>query len=459
MAYVAVFEELRKNADNKEGFLHFAGILEKMSDGIKSSKIDNPKISAEVTRTSGILKNVVNVGNNLTKEEGGGELLLGGNLKSIIFERAERAYDLQQELKGELAKYLDENNTNIFDHNGVLRDGVNLPNFLKRVDIEALGVEGFLPKQFENTKGQQGLVSTKDFLTALRIDENNVDDFRKQVKSEKDRFARGIKDRKESLRRNKLQSANAKEQLGIKILKISGVSEGQINRIMQNPDAKKAIIKRAENAFENLRIDLEEMNIIGIDEALKDIDNKALQGEIERQSKEFVAQVGRVSSRSLDGQDMREKEHLHDRYQTKANKMDGVEFDKNAEKALEYEKTKDERRMGKTLAYNLYRKPANLLNKAFTDDKPFFTPAKTAFAGLVALVVLAPPLGAIVGISLMCKAAKNKFYDGSKLQEQINEKYYNKPPEKFDSQQLEQITVKGLSQDVKNQYQTFDSQE
>ena len=144
-----------------------------------------------------------------------------------------------------------------------------------------------MPKQFKNTKGQQGLVSIKDFLTALGIDENNVDDFRKQVKSEKDRFARGIKDRKKSLRRNKLQSANAKEQLGIKILKISGVSDGQINRIMQNPDAKKAIIKRAENAFENLRIDLEEMNIIGIDEALKDIDNKALQGEIERQSKEF----------------------------------------------------------------------------------------------------------------------------------------------------------------------------
>jgi len=79
MAYVAVFEELRKNADNKEGFLHFAGILEKMSDGIKSSKINNPKLSAEVTRTSGILKNVINAGNNLTKEEG--ELLIRWKFK------------------------------------------------------------------------------------------------------------------------------------------------------------------------------------------------------------------------------------------------------------------------------------------------------------------------------------------------------------------------------------------
>lgn len=243
MAYVAVFEELRKNADNEKGFLHFVGILEKMSDGMKLSKIDNPKLSAEVTRKNAILKNVENANNNLTREQA--ESLMRGNSKSIIFERAERAYDLQQELKGELAKYLAESNTNIFDHNGDLIEGVNLPNFLKRVDIEELGVEGFLPKQFENIKVHQCLVSTKGFLTALGVDKNNVDDFKKQVKSEKDIFSRKIKDRNKSLRRNKLQSANAKEQLGIKILKISGVSEEQINRIMQNPDARKAISKRA----------------------------------------------------------------------------------------------------------------------------------------------------------------------------------------------------------------------
>jgi len=142
MAYVAVFEELRKNVDNEKGFLHFAGILEKMSDGIKSSKIDNPKINAEVTRTSGILKNVENAGKNLTREDT--ELLIRGNSKSIIFDRAERAYDLQQELKTELAKYLAENSVNLFDHKGDLIEGVNLPNFLKIVDIEQLGVKGFL---------------------------------------------------------------------------------------------------------------------------------------------------------------------------------------------------------------------------------------------------------------------------------------------------------------------------
>ena len=265
--------------------------------------------------------------------------------------------------------------------------------------------------------------------------------------------------RKESLRINKLQSANAKEQLAIKILKVSGVSEGQINRIMQNPDAKFAIVKRAEKAFENLGVNLEEMNVIGIDETLKNIDNKALQGEVEKQSKELVAQVGRVASMSIDGQDMREKENLHEKYQAKANKMDGATFDKNAEKALEYEKTKDERGTGETLAYNLYRKPADLLNKLFTADKPIFTPGRTALVGLVALATMPPPAGAIVCAYLMCKAIKNQFYDGSKLEEWVNEKFYNKPPQKFDSQELEQVTVKGLSQDVKAQYSTVNQEQ
>ena len=255
MAYVAAFQELRKNADDEESFLHFTGILKKMSDGVKSSIIDNPQISAEITRTNGILKNVENAGSNLTREKA--EALIGENSKSIIFERAERAYDLQQELKKDLTKYLAENNVKIFDHNGLLIEGVNLPNFLRRVNAEELGVEGFLPKQFESLKGKQGLVGVKDFLTVLGIDKTNIADFKRDVESEKDKFAQELKDRKESLRINKLQSANAKEQLAIKILKVSGVSEGQINRIMQNPNAKFAIVKRAEKAFENLGVNLE----------------------------------------------------------------------------------------------------------------------------------------------------------------------------------------------------------
>ena len=58
MEYVAAFEELRKSADNKHAFLHFTGVLEKMSEGIKSLEVENPKVMGELTRATGILKNV-----------------------------------------------------------------------------------------------------------------------------------------------------------------------------------------------------------------------------------------------------------------------------------------------------------------------------------------------------------------------------------------------------------------
>lgn len=82
------------------------------------------------------------------------------------------------------------------------------------------------------------------------------------------------------------------------------------------------------------------------------------------------------------------------------------------------------------------------------DDKPFFTPAKTAIAGLIALAVLAPPLGAIVGVALMCKAAKNLLYDESKLQNWVNDKLFEKPEEKdsiINTEALEKVNLKSLT--------------
>ncbi|RST70231.1 hypothetical protein [Candidatus Aquarickettsia rohweri] len=358
-------------ADNKDAFLHFVGILEKMSDGVKSLEVENPEIMGELNRASGILQNVEYAFSNLTEVEK--RDLLGGNSRSIIFDKAEEAYNLQQVLKKELVKYLVNNNVNIFDHKGDLIEGVNLPNYIKFNAKDELN--GFLPGQFEDVRNQEGLVKVKDFLGALGIDDKNIGQFKDQVQKEKDRYTREIISRNESRRMNKLQSANAKEQLAVKILKVAGISEGQIARIMQNPKAKSAIIKRSEQAFENLGIDLEQLNIIGVEEALKEIDNQALQAELEKQSKELIAQIGRVDSRSLDGQDMRGKEYLHEKYQNKTDKMTGAQFDKNAEKALEYEKSKDDRGKGSTLAYNMYRKPADALNKFLTNDgKPVLKP-------------------------------------------------------------------------------------
>ncbi|EDV18732.1 predicted protein [Trichoplax adhaerens] len=426
MAYVATFEELRKNADNRDAFLHFAGVLEKMSDGVKSLEVENPEIMGELNRASGILKNVEYAEKNLTEVEK--RDLLRGNSRSIIFDKAEEAYQLQNNLKENLAKYLAKNNINIFDHNGDLIEGINLPNYIKFNAKDEL--KGFLPEQFEDVRNQEGLVKVKDFLGALGIDERNIGQFKDQLQKEKDRYRREIISRNESRRMNKLQSANAKEQLAIKILKVSGVSEGQINRIMKNPKARSAIIKRSEQAFENLGIDLEQLNIIGVEEALSEIDNQALQAELEKQSKELIAQIGRVDSRSLDGQDMRGKEHLHEKYQNKTNKMTGAQFDRNAEKALEYEKSKDGRGLAKTFTHKVYRG----LAKTFTHK---------IYRGLAGSLN-----------KFLTNNAKQKLYDGSKLQEWVNEKFYKKAPEKFDFQELEQVTTQGLVQDVKNQYQT-----
>ena len=212
---------------------------------------------------------------------------------------------------------------------------------------------------------------------------------------------------------------------------------------------KEAIMKRAENTLKSLGVNEKDLATIGPTNALSKVKNEDLQNQIKNQSEELIAQVGRVSSKSMDSQDMRGKENLHEKYQDKASKLDKTTFNKNVEEALNYEKTKDDRGKIGTLAYNtFFRKPLQLLDAMRpVDDKPFFTPAKTALAGLVALAMLAPPLGAIVGIALMCKAAKNQIYDGTKLQNWVNEKWFDKPPEKesiIDKGALEEVSVKNL---------------
>ena len=64
----------------------------------------------------------------------------------------------------------------------------------------------------------------------------------------------------------------------------------------------------------------------------------------------------------------------------------------------------------------------------------------------MALAVLAPPLGAIVCGFLMCKAAKNQFYDGSKLQSWVDEKFFKSPEKEsiVDKGALEKVNVKSL---------------
>ncbi len=153
-----------------------------------------------------------------------------------------------------------------------------------------------------------------------------------------------------------------KEQVARNILKVAKVSDEQINHIMNAQDsaAKTAIMKRAEIA-------LDEMGVRDV-ASFQKVKDKDLQSAIETQSKEFIAQIGRAGSWSIDSWDMRGKKGLHEKYTKKANKMKPADFDKNAIKALKYEKSKDERSWWKSFAYNsLYRKALQFLNLIKTE--------------------------------------------------------------------------------------------
>ncbi|MFQ3307475.1 MAG: hypothetical protein ACI8ZF_000727 [Candidatus Midichloriaceae bacterium] len=249
---------------------------------------------------------------------------------------------------------------------------------------------------------------------------------------------------------DKKRYGELKEELAKTILKVSGVSEKQIDEIMQNPKAKAAIMKRVDNVLDDLKITKDTF----VKKGLSDVKEADLQGAIEKEAKEVIAQVGRVGSKSLDGRDMRGKAELHEKYQEKANKMDASKFDKNAEKALEFEQDKDERGMGNTLLYNMFiRKPADLLNKLIGGEEPVISPAKTACLGIIAMVFLAPPAGLIIGGLLLLKAAKDEFYEGSKLQKFVDKHILGVPDEKFKSEELEKVTVNGLMENISRGYE------
>ena len=136
-------------------------------------------------------------------------------------------------------------------------------------------------------------------------------------------------------------SNDLKEQLARNILAVAKVSPEKITDIMVNPkmaNAKEAIMKRAENTLKSLGVNEKDLATIGPTNALSKVKNEDLQNQIKNQSEELIAQVGRVSSKSMDSQDMRGKENLHEKYQDKASKLDKTTFNKNVEEALNYEK-------------------------------------------------------------------------------------------------------------------------
>ena len=470
--FVNAFDKMKEKGSDPTEFQKYYKNVQSLSRRLDLHEVENPELRQNLEKSNGIFNNFNRVYN---KTHGKSSDVFGDiseieapNKEGIgeMLGKAEEAYELQQELRLELAKHIALNKIPVFGENGEVSekiDDLEVGNIFKGKALNE-GISDYLNKNCKDLiTGQDEIVKLNKVFHALGIDGQNMDNFKKLIAQEKAKIdTKSVKTDQQKVQQPTVETVSdspksqakptlntVKEQMARNILAVAKVNPTVIDKIMNNPEmakAKEAIMKRADNALTNLGVDTK--NEFGLTTKLASIKDDALQNQVEAQSKGLIAQVGRVSSWSIDGQDMRGKENLHEKYQDKASKLDKGTFDKNVVEALEYENSKDGRGKLETFAYNtFFRKPLQLLDAMRpVDDKPFFTPGKTALVGLVALAVLAPPLGAIVCGFLMCKAAKNQFYDGSKLQSWVDEKFFKSPEKEsiVDKGALEKVNVKSL---------------
>ncbi|MBY0581183.1 MAG: hypothetical protein K2P53_05840, partial [Rickettsiales bacterium] len=402
--FVNAFDKMKEKGSDPAEFQKYYDNVQKLSLQADLLGVENPELRQSLEKSNGIFDNFNRAYKAPNKDTSNIGEMLG---------KAEKAYELQQELRLELAKSIALNKIPVFDEKGQVSEKIGdleVGNIFKGKKLPE-GILEYLDKDL--IKGESEKVKLNKMFDALGINELNIDNFKELIAKEKAKIdIDSVKAQKVQPSTVKLDDApggeklqakptlsSVKEQMARNILAVAKVDPAVIDKIMNNPEmakAKEAIMKRADNALTNLGVDTK--NESGLTTRLASIKDDALQNQVEAQSKGLIAQVGRVSSWSIDGQDMRGKENLHEKYQDKASKLDKGTFDKNVVEALEYENSKDGRGKLETFAYNtFFRKPLQLLDALRpVDDKPFFTPGKIAIAGFVAM--LFPPGGTILGI-------------------------------------------------------------
>ena len=476
--FVNAFDKMKEKGSDPTEFQKYYKNVQSLSRRLDLHEVENPELRQNLEKSNGIFDNFNRVYSKAPNKD---TLIV-----SEMLGKAEEAYELQQELRLELAKHIALNKIPVFGENGEVSeeiDNLEVGNIFKGKALNE-GISEYLSKNCNDLiTGQDEIVKLNKVFHALGIDGRNIDNFKELIAQEKAKIdTKSVVIEQQKVQQPTVKTvsdspklptkptlSSVKEQMARNILAVAKVNPAVIDKIMNNPEmakAKEAIMKRADNALTNLGVDTK--NELGLTTKLASIKDDALQNQVEAQSKGLIAQVGRVSSWSIDGQDMRGKENLHEKYQDKASKLDKGTFDKNVVEALEYENSKDGRGKLETFAYNtFFRKPLQLLDALRpVDDKPFFTPGKTVLAGLVAMAVFAPPLGAIVCGFLMCKAAKdagvfkvagdlfNRAVEGANFiveyfsgKEDFFGKDYFKSPEKesiVDKGVLEKVNVKSL---------------
>ena len=490
--FVNAFDKMKEKGSDPAEFQKYYKNVQRLSMQADLLEVKNPELRQSLEKSNGIFDNF----NSVYSKTYGKSSDVFGDISEIeapnkedigeMLGKAGEAYELQQELRLELAKHIALNKIPVFGENGEVSekiDDLEVGNIFKGKALNE-GISEYLSKNCNDLiTGQDEIVKLNKVFHALGIDGRNIDNFKELIAQEKARIdTKSVVIEQQKVQQPTVKTvsdspklptkptlSSVKEQMARNILAVAKVNPAVIDKIMNNPEmakAKEAIMKRADNALTNLGVDTK--NELGLTTKLASIKDDALQNQVEAQSKGLIAQVGRVSSWSIDGQDMRGKENLHEKYQDKASKLDKGTFDKNVVEALEYENSKDGRGKLETFAYNtFFRKPLQLLDALRpVDDKPFFTPGKTVLAGLVAMAVFAPPLGAIVCGFLMCKAAKdagvfkvagdlfNRAVEGANFiveyfsgKEDFFGKDYFKSPEKesiVDKGALEKVNVKSL---------------
>ena len=478
--FVNAFDKMKEKGSDPAEFQRYYENVRKLSLPLDLHEVKNPELKESLEKSNGIFDNF----NRVYNKTYGKSSDVFGDTREIeapdkehiidMLGKAEKAYELQQELRLELAKHIAINKIPVFDEKGQVSekiDDLEVGNIFKDKALGG-GVSGYLNKHFNDLiKEQSEKVKLNKVFNALGIDGLNTGNFKKLIAQEKDKIDREKVVKKPTVKLDTVNTdiksqakpklgnvpgggelptkptlSSVKEQMARNILAVAKVHPAVIDKIMNNPEmakAKEAIMKRADNALTNLGVDTK--SEFGLTTKLASIKDEALQNQVEAQSKGLIAQVGRVSSWSIDGQDMRGKENLHEKYQDKASKLDKGTFDKNVVEALEYENSKDDKGKLETLAYNtFFRKPLQLLDAMIpVDDKPFFTPGKTALVGV--MVMAFPPIGTILGIALLCKAAKDTEI-GTKVVNWVSEKLLGKPePESIiDKGALEKVSIKSL---------------
>ena len=317
--FVNAFDNMKENGRDPVDSVKFQKYYQNVQSLSMQSdllEVENPELSASLDRANGIFDSF----NKVYEKAPDKSILQIGDMLG----NAEKAYELQQELKLELAQHIALNGIAVFDENGEISkqyDNLEVGNIFEGKSLDD-GISPYLNKNFRDLITQQDeIVKLNKVFRALGVDGQNVDSFKKlvdeaRVEINKQKIAEPKKrvetDTQQTVKpqqstakqvsvdgsvqsKSEKGSNDLKEQLARNILAVARVSPERITDIMKNPEmakAKEAIMKRAENTLKRLGVNEKDIAAIGPTNAFKNVKDQELQDQIKMQSEELIFLLG-----------------------------------------------------------------------------------------------------------------------------------------------------------------------